>query len=106
MTEEVKVLGKIGIAKFGQIPDYPYMVGLQLCFSLSDDSSCCDGGIHTVNTDCKNNPLCATLLSRVNKILNDAKVTSVDQLVGIPVEVTLTNHYGTFKEFRILTEVL
>lgn len=41
---------------------------------------------------------------RLSKILNEAKVTDVSNLVGIPVEVTLDGN--SFKDFRILTEVL
>ena len=36
--------------------------------------------------------------------LKDAKVKSIQELIGKPVEVTFEN--GTFKGFRILTEVL
>ena len=40
----------------------------------------------------------------LSKLLNDAKVDSVDKLKGIPVEVTLEDN--TLKEWRVLTEVL
>jgi hypothetical protein len=40
----------------------------------------------------------------LSKLLKDAKVTSVDKLKGIPVEVTFDGN--TLKEWRILTEVL
>jgi hypothetical protein len=40
----------------------------------------------------------------ISKLLNEAKVHNVYELKGIPVEVTLENN--TFKDFRILTEVL
>jgi hypothetical protein len=40
----------------------------------------------------------------LSKLLNAAKVDSVDKLKGIPVEVTLEDN--TLKEWRVLTEVL
>ena len=46
----------------------------------------------------------AEILRYVSKLLKDAKVDSVDNLQGIPVEVTFDNRI--LKEWRILTEVL
>lgn len=46
----------------------------------------------------------AESLDHVAKILKDAKVNYVSELLGKPVEVTLED--GIFKDFRILTEVL
>lgn len=46
----------------------------------------------------------AESLDFVAKILKDAKVNYVSELLGKPVEVTLED--GVFKDFRILTEVL
>lgn len=40
----------------------------------------------------------------VDRILENAKVNYVSELVNKPVEVTIENN--TFKDFRILTEVL
>jgi hypothetical protein len=40
----------------------------------------------------------------VSKLLKDAKVNSVDELKGKPVEVTFDGNM--LKEWRILTEVL
>jgi hypothetical protein len=40
----------------------------------------------------------------VSKLLKDAKVSSVDELKGKPVEVTFDGNM--LKEWRILTEVL
>lgn len=40
----------------------------------------------------------------VNDILKAAKVNYVSELINKPVEVTIEN--DTFKDFRILTEVL
>lgn len=43
-------------------------------------------------------------IEKVNQILKDAKVNYVSELLNKPVEVTIENN--TFKDFRILTEVL
>ena len=43
-------------------------------------------------------------VEEVNQILKDAKVNYVSELVNKQVEVTMENN--TFKDFRILTEVL
>lgn len=41
---------------------------------------------------------------KVEKLLKDAKVNHLHELIGIPVEVTSEN--SMFKDFRVLTEVL
>lgn len=41
---------------------------------------------------------------KIDKLLVEAKVKSLDKLKGIPVEVTIVGN--TFQDFRILTEVL
>ena len=109
MTE--KVLGKITSAEFGTVRDYPFLIGLQLRFSMTN-GSVGDGGKYTENIgpDCKwANPedrviAVTQMVDTVHTILNDAKVNYVSELVGKPVEVTLTQN--CFHDFRILTEVL
>jgi hypothetical protein len=44
------------------------------------------------------------MVERIDKILTDAKVYSVDKLKGKPVELTFDGNM--LKEWRILTEVL
>jgi hypothetical protein len=44
------------------------------------------------------------MVKKVNKLLKDAKVTSIDQLKGKPIEII--NEGLTLKSWRILTEVL
>ena len=106
-----KILGKITFAEFGTFTDYPFLIGLQLGFHLGDGGEIMDGGKYTVNIS----PACkwgdqsrADAITKsvefVDKILRDAKVNHVSQLMGKPVEVTIENN--TFKDFRILTEVL
>lgn len=110
MTE--KILGKIDFAEFGTIGEYPFMIGLQLGFSMGGGRyGVCDGGRFTVNIskECKWEKQSRELaivesLERVNDVLNAARVNYVSELVGRPVEVTLEN--SIFKDFRILTEVL
>ena len=108
--ELYRKLGKIDFVEFGSMKDYPFQLGLQLGFSMSG-SGVMDGGKYTVNMspDCHweigtRHTNLAESLDRVAKILNDAKVNYISELLGKPVEVTLED--GMFKEFRILTEVL
>ena len=105
-----KVLGKIDFAEFGKVSDYPFLIGLQLGFSMGG-SGVMDGGKYTVNisSECKweDNERAQTIVEKmefVNKILSDAKVSYVSELIGKPVEVTLNKNM--FYDFRILTEVL
>lgn len=108
MTE--KLLGKIDFAEFGTIRDYPFLIGLQLGFSMGG-TGVMDGGRYTVNI----NPNCrwkngerseaiTKTVEKINSILKDAKVHYVSELINKPVEVTIEDN--TFKDFRILTEVL
>lgn len=108
MTE--KRLGKIDFAEFGTFKDYPFLIGLQLGFSMGG-SGIMDGGKFTVNIspECKwsleeRNEGITKTVEKINSILKDAKVNYVSELINKPVEVTIENN--TFKDFRILTEVL
>lgn len=105
-----KELGKITFAEYETIRDYPFLIGLKLGFSMSG-TSIMDGEKYTVNIspECKWGILDreATItksVEEVNRILEDAKVNYVSELLNKPVEVTMENN--TFKDFRILTEVL
>ena len=105
-----KRLGKIDFAEFGTVKDYPFLMGLQLGFSMSG-SGVMDGCKYTVNMspDCRwevgtRHTNLAESLDFVAKILKDAKVNYVSELLGKPVEVTLED--GVFKDFRILTDLL
>ena len=60
-------------------------------------SSSCDDFIDQKN-------IIVDSVRNVNQILKDAKVNYVSELLNKPVEVTIENN--TFKDFRILTEVL
>lgn len=105
-----KELGKITFAEFGTVRDYPFLIGLQLGFRM-DGSAVMDGGKYTVNIspECKWKKMNreATIIKsieKVNRILEDAKANYVSELLNKPVEVTIEDN--TFKDFRILTEVL
>jgi len=108
---ERKVLGKIKSAEFGKISDYPMYMGLVLEFTFDGDCHVGDGGKFMTNMgkDCKWSAEERRLaieerMDAVYKLLSDAKVRTVSQLKNKPVEITLENK--TFKDFRILTEVL
>lgn len=105
-----KELGKITFAEFGTIRDYPFLIGLQLGFSIGN-AGVMAGGKYTVNIspECKWKDLnreetITKSIEEVDRILNDVKVNYVSELLNKPVEVTMEN--DTFKDFRILTEVL
>lgn len=110
MTE--KLLGKIDYVDFGKIKDYPFLMGLKLGFKLQDGCSICDGGRYTVNisesckweSESEKNKAYEECLAFVAKILTDAKVYDVSELLNKPVEVEIEKN--TFVNFRILTEVL
>ena len=106
-----KILGKINFAEYGTIRDYPFLIGLQLGFKLGDGSGVMDGGSNTVNIDkeCRweeyeRKDAITVSVEKIYKILKDAKVNYVSELINKPVEVTIDKN--CFKDFRILTEVL
>lgn len=109
MTE--KILGKIDFAEYGTVRDYPFLIGLQLGFKLGDGCSIMDGGSNTINIskECRweefeRKDAITVSIEKVYQILKDAKVNYVSELVNKPVEVMIEKN--TFKDFRILTEVL
>lgn len=111
MTE--KILGKIDFAEYGMYADRPFLVGIQLGFSLNGGKEgIMDGGRYTVNlhkdyrwdNEGDREKTVTAYVERVVELLKEAKVKYVSELLGKPVEVTIENR--TFKDFRILTEVL
>lgn len=106
-----KFLGKITSAEYGMINDMPFLFGLQLYFKLADGTCIGCGGKYTENISdgCKwtteeRQYGITRIADETHRILKDAKVNYVSQLIGKPVEVTI--ECNTFKDFRILTEVL
>ena len=111
MLQERKVLGKIIVAEYGIVPDYQFMVGLHLEFQLADGWCIGDGYKYTVNlsphcewNEEKRSYAIVNSVETVNSVLTNAKVNTVSELIGKPVEIEIAN--GVFKDFRILTEVL
>ena len=109
MTETV--LGKITSAEFGRVKDYPFLVGIQFEFKLSNCGFIGDGGKYTVNLSDQchwdasvRESAIVCSIERVYALLKEARVNYVSELLGKPVEVTVEN--SCFKDFRILTEVL
>lgn len=106
-----KVLGKITDAEFGMVRDYPFLFGLQLRFKLGDGCSIGCGFAYTINIsrECRweeneRQEAITKSVEEIYRILDDAKVNYVSDLVNKPVEVEIEKN--TFKGFRILTEVL
>lgn len=105
-------LGKITEATFGKDADRGFLFGLSLTFSLGGSAYVGDGSKYMENiseacgwdNEQQRQQRFMSNLEQLNKILTDAKVNSVHELIGKPVEVTLVN--STFKDFRILTEVI
>lgn len=109
-----KKLGKILSVKFGIGGYNDAMIGLHVTlgskgWGVGDERSAWDAETVKWSEYCKwteadRDRQYAELLHYVSKLLNDAKVDSVDKLKGIPVEVTIEGNI--LKEWRILTEVL
>lgn len=106
-----KILGKIISVEYGMVNDYPFLFGLQLHFKLSDGMNIGSGCKYTINIGeaCKwtieeRQRAITESIDKVYQILKDAKVCHVSQLMSKPVEVEVEKN--TFKDFRILTEVL
>lgn len=106
---EMKYLGKITRAEFGTIKGMNFLMGLQLTFAF-DGSGVSTGGRYCVNTsshwkfDDDRQYEITKSWDFIHKILKEAKVNYVSELIGKPVEVELDGN--VFKNFRILTEVI
>jgi len=109
-----KELGKIDSVSFG-LGDYQgAMLGIHLSFSFDNggcgySKSSWDKNIIEHSEYCKwsesdRDKEYSEIMRYVSDLLKDAKVTTVNELKNIPVEVTLDGN--TFKSFRILIEVL
>ena len=107
-----KILGKITSAEFGSFSDMPFLFGLKLEFKLADGACVGSGGKYTENfsksckwsSEIEKNKRITELMESIYFILNDAHVCDVSGLKNIPVEVILDRN--SFKDFRVLTEVL
>lgn len=110
-----KKLGKICKATFGIGGYQGSMLGLHLVFSGTDgwgvgstkstwDSTLIKHSKHCKWTEEHRSKDYADIMRHLSTTLNEAKVTDVSSLVGIPVEVTFEGN--TLKEWRVLTEVI
>lgn len=107
-----KYLGKITKAEFGAYSDKSFLMGLQLTFRFDGNSNVSDGGRHLINisdtcnwnSEEEKNIAYQKVLKDTAKVLEDAKVSHVSQLVGKPIEIEIEDQQ--YKSFRILTEVI
>ena len=109
MTTEIKVLGKIEQVEFGIIHDMPHLFGLTLCLATSEAS----GVVEHIVANMKRAELSndytevVEINEEIYQLLNDAKVLTIDELVGVPIEMTFDKgFFERLESFRILTEVL
>jgi hypothetical protein len=112
--ETRKELGKITSCEFGFGGYQDAMMGLKLSF-LGPWGGCgsfisggwqasITVGEYTKWTDEERNQQRVEMVEKIDKILSDAKVDSISQLKGMPVECEIEGN--TIKDWRILTEVL
>lgn len=114
---ERKEIGKIKKVSFGLGGYQDAMFGLTLEFgsdigawgvghfiSGSWDATTIKRSEHAKWTEAERTAHQAQLVVEISKLLNDAKVRDVMQLLNKPVEITFENN--TLKEWRILKEVL
>jgi len=106
MTE--KVLGKIEQVEFGIIHDRPNLFGLTLCLGTSS-SGVVESIVVNMNQAKYANDFTEVVevMEEIYTLLKDAEVLNINELVGIPVEMTFKQGFRrTLESFRILTEVL
>lgn len=111
---EEKALGKIEKVYFGYGGYQDMQFGLTVVLSF-DGKGCMDfidGGWsenvksdkYTKWTEEDRSNQRVEMIKKINKLLKDAKVKTIDELKGKPIEIT--NEGLTLKSWRILTEVL
>jgi hypothetical protein len=110
---ERKEIGKIRSVSFGLGGYQDAMIGIT--FDLGSDTGCWGVGDFWGEWAIKRSD-CAewkeedrirwlgTMVMRINSLLSDAKVTSIDGLTNIPIEVTFENN--VLKSWRVLVEVI
>lgn len=98
----MKELGKIRAAYYGTISDYPFLMGLNV--TIEHDGCIAGNQVGLVNTNRLDDGYAKKSIMEIKQLLEDANVSSVDDLVGKPVEATYENN--SLKSFRILKEVL
>lgn len=104
-------LGHITRANFGLMQDRDFLYGLIIDLSLQDGYYVTGTEVTNINhsESCKyteedRDKWLAKQSLKIAKILEDAEVKYINELVGKPVIASFKNN--TIQEFRILTEVL
>ncbi|GBG94628.1 hypothetical protein LFYK43_10870 [Ligilactobacillus salitolerans] len=103
-----KYLGYIENAEFGRASDVGFMFGLMLVITVPEHGIA-NFNHYMVNTseNCKNKEAVDKAIldywRTIYALLDDAKVSSVSELKGVPVEVDCDTKINNF---RILTEVI
>jgi len=111
-----KELGKIEKVYFGYGGYQDVQFGLTVVLSFGGGGCCdfIDGGWsedikadkYTKWTEKDRQIKRADMVKKINKLLSDAKVKTVDELKGKPIEVTSEGLGSRIESWRILTEVL
>jgi len=104
-----KILGKISNVEYGK--DDRGCLGLHFTFTMTSSGVSDSRAVATFEhsqysnwTEEERNESIIELFWYLNNLLDEAKVSSVDKLKNIPVELTFDRNL--LKDFRILTEVL
>ena len=109
----MKELGKISSIKFGRGGYQGAMMGVDIAFSFSGSGICEYRGTwsqsievrdHTFWTEEDRDKNFAETMRYIDNILIKAKKKDINDLVGVPVEVTIESN--TLKSWRVLEEVL
>lgn len=110
---ESEKLGKITKAEFGIERDYPSLLGITLVLEGKGWGTCVSYQINMSEnakweSHTQKGAAALSVLEAVGKLLKDAKVNTIDQLVGKPIEFfnMKLGSRVTWDDFRILTEVL
>ncbi len=105
----MRKFGKITRAKWGVHIDRPFLFGLYLAFG----GSCWGVSTHEVlnispeceySDDVTKESEMERVIAKTVELLKSAKVHTIDELIGKPVEVTFNG--TTISSYRILEEVL
>jgi hypothetical protein len=111
MTKEIR-LGKIERAEFGFIDQGQIFLGFSVKLAFDGESSTHAWRLRNPNREeidsdsfreVRNSHI-VDLIRHIAKVLEDAKVDSISELVGKPVEVTI--RMNIVDDWRILAEVL
>ena len=108
-----KELGKISNIIFGMGGYQDAQFGVWITFTMSGSGICAGKGVWSdapsKNANWTNEErirIIGQISLEINEWLKQAKVSSLDKLKGIPVEITFDKEFGKMVSWRILTEVL